>query len=74
MEPVHGPLHGPGPWTTPVEHPLFYKLQAEKSSDEREKRYSHFCGQFKLEPMTTVYVTAIESFRFYDEDENEYEF
>ena len=29
VDPVHGPLHGPGPWTTPVDHPPFVQLQAE---------------------------------------------
>ena len=54
----------PGPWTRstvgppPWTGPYFVKLQAEKSSDEREKRYSHLSGQFRLEPMTTIYVTA----------------
>ena len=42
-----GPL-----WTTPY----FVKLQAERSLDEREKQYSHFSRQFKLEPMTTIYM------------------
>ena len=24
MDLVHGPLRGPGPWTTPVDHPLIF--------------------------------------------------
>ena len=62
MDPVYGPLQGPGPWPTPY----FVKLRGEKSSDEREKRYSHFSGQFKLEPMTTIYVTAFNIYIDYD--------
>ena len=54
MGPYMDPVHGPPMWTPPY----FVKLQAEKSSDEREKRYSHLSGEFKLEPMTTIYVTA----------------
>ena len=66
MDPVHGPLHGPGPWTTLWTTPYFLKLLAEKSSDEREKRYTQLSGQFKLEPMTTTYVTAFNIYIDYD--------
>ena len=54
MDPFMDPVHGPPLWTTPY----FVKLQAEKSSEEREKPYLHSSGQFKLDPMTTIYVTA----------------
>ena len=38
VDPVHGPLHGPGPWTTPLDHPLFCKVTRQKRSlDVREK-------------------------------------
>ena len=53
---------GLGPWTTPY----FVKLQAEKSLDEKEKRYSHLSGQFKLEPMITTYVMAFNIYIDYD--------
>ena len=63
MDPFMDPVHGPPLWTTPY----FIKLQAENSADEREKRYLHLSGQFKLpEPMTTIYVTAFNICIDYD--------
>ena len=35
VDPVHGPLHGLGPWTTPVDHPSFWGFATSRPAAQQ---------------------------------------